>query len=133
MVDYPHLLKHLITLETLTVFKKSHMKARCAICCGLTQMIVVVGVYLHVVLDTLLAKYDFFLMVDNLIFLFFIHVVSYIYHFQDISEQFNHTNNLKLIARAHQLVMEGYNWGHVIILLSKFSLLCFYFNFLVFY
>ncbi|KAH1067929.1 hypothetical protein J1N35_032916 [Gossypium stocksii] len=29
----------------------------------------------------------------------------------DISEQFNHTNNLKLIARAHQLVMEGYNWG----------------------
>ncbi|KAK7244582.1 hypothetical protein RIF29_39406 [Crotalaria pallida] len=25
---------------------------------------------------------------------------------QDISEQFNHTNNLKLIARAHQLVME---------------------------
>ncbi|KAM7277978.1 hypothetical protein ACFE04_005112 [Oxalis oulophora] len=31
---------------------------------------------------------------------------------QDISEQFNHTNSLKLIARAHQLVMEGYNWGH---------------------
>ncbi|MED6130762.1 hypothetical protein PIB30_003786 [Stylosanthes scabra] len=31
---------------------------------------------------------------------------------QDISEQFNHTNNLKLIARAHQLVMEGYTWGH---------------------
>jgi len=31
---------------------------------------------------------------------------------QDISEQFNHNNNLKLVARAHQLVMEGYNWGH---------------------
>ncbi|KAK6143106.1 hypothetical protein DH2020_023454 [Rehmannia glutinosa] len=31
---------------------------------------------------------------------------------QDISEQFNHANNLKLIARAHQLVMEGYNWAH---------------------
>ncbi|XP_024982654.1 serine/threonine-protein phosphatase PP2A catalytic subunit-like isoform X2 [Cynara cardunculus var. scolymus] len=31
---------------------------------------------------------------------------------QDISEQFNHTNSLKLIARAHQLVMEGFNWGH---------------------
>ncbi|XP_009612069.1 serine/threonine-protein phosphatase PP2A catalytic subunit isoform X1 [Nicotiana tabacum] len=30
----------------------------------------------------------------------------------DISEQFNHTNNLKLIARAHQLVMEGFNWAH---------------------
>jgi len=31
---------------------------------------------------------------------------------QDISEQFNHANGLKLIARAHQLVMEGYNWCH---------------------
>uniref|UniRef100_A0A2N9FPA7 protein-serine/threonine phosphatase n=1 Tax=Fagus sylvatica TaxID=28930 RepID=A0A2N9FPA7_FAGSY len=31
---------------------------------------------------------------------------------QDISEQFNHLNNLKLIARAHQLVMDGYNWAH---------------------
>lgn len=33
--------------------------------------------------------------------------------FQDISEQFNHTNSLRLIARAHQLVMEGFNWAHV--------------------
>nr|CAB3492808.1 unnamed protein product [Digitaria exilis] len=32
---------------------------------------------------------------------------------QDISEQFNHTNSLRLIARAHQLVMEGFNWAHV--------------------
>jgi serine/threonine-protein phosphatase 2A catalytic subunit len=31
---------------------------------------------------------------------------------QDISEAFNHRNNLSLIARAHQLVMEGYNWSH---------------------
>ena len=31
---------------------------------------------------------------------------------QDISEQFNHTNGLDLISRAHQLVMEGYNWSH---------------------
>ena len=31
---------------------------------------------------------------------------------QDISEQFNHTNDLSLIARAHQLVMEGYSWSH---------------------
>lgn len=28
---------------------------------------------------------------------------------QDISEQFNHTNNLKLIARAHQLIMDVKN------------------------
>ncbi|KAJ6676766.1 SERINE/THREONINE-PROTEIN PHOSPHATASE [Salix viminalis] len=30
---------------------------------------------------------------------------------QDISQQFNHTNGLSLISRAHQLVMEGYNWS----------------------
>jgi len=32
---------------------------------------------------------------------------------QDISQQFNHTNGLTLISRAHQLVMEGYNWSQV--------------------
>eukprot|EP01090_Pellita_catalonica_P009565 TRINITY_DN2066_c0_g1_i1.p1 TRINITY_DN2066_c0_g1~~TRINITY_DN2066_c0_g1_i1.p1 ORF type:complete len:332 (+),score=28.13 TRINITY_DN2066_c0_g1_i1:41-1036(+) len=31
---------------------------------------------------------------------------------QDISKKFNHANGLTLIARAHQLVMEGYNWSH---------------------
>lgn len=31
---------------------------------------------------------------------------------QDISESFNHNNGLTLVARAHQLVMEGYNWCH---------------------
>lgn len=31
---------------------------------------------------------------------------------QDISEQFEHTNNLGLVARAHQLIMTGYNWSH---------------------
>jgi len=31
---------------------------------------------------------------------------------QDLSEQFSHTNGLTLISRAHQLVMEGYNWCH---------------------
>ncbi|CAJ0571622.1 unnamed protein product, partial [Mesorhabditis spiculigera] len=30
----------------------------------------------------------------------------------DISETFNHSNGLTLISRAHQLVMEGYNWCH---------------------
>eukprot|EP00887_Chlorella_sp_A99_P003122 scaffold9.g3122.t1 len=29
---------------------------------------------------------------------------------QDISEQFNSVNGLGLVSRAHQLVMEGYNW-----------------------
>ena len=31
---------------------------------------------------------------------------------QDISEAFNHNNGLTLVARAHQLVMEGYSWAH---------------------
>jgi serine/threonine-protein phosphatase 2A catalytic subunit len=31
---------------------------------------------------------------------------------QDISESFTQSNQLKLIARAHQLVMDGYNWSH---------------------
>jgi len=31
---------------------------------------------------------------------------------QDVSEMWNHTNSLSLIARAHQLVMEGFNWCH---------------------
>uniref|UniRef100_A0A8C6FEE5 protein-serine/threonine phosphatase n=1 Tax=Moschus moschiferus TaxID=68415 RepID=A0A8C6FEE5_MOSMO len=31
---------------------------------------------------------------------------------QDISETFNHANGLMLVSRAHQLVMEGYNWCH---------------------
>eukprot|EP01071_Lankesteria_metandrocarpae_P012515 Lankesteria_metandrocarpae@DN599_c0_g1_i1.p1 len=30
---------------------------------------------------------------------------------QDISENFIHANNLKLITRAHQLIMEGYQWS----------------------
>lgn len=31
---------------------------------------------------------------------------------KEISEQFNHTNNLSKIARAHQLAMEGYSETH---------------------
>merc|ERR1711933_390861 len=31
---------------------------------------------------------------------------------QDVSEKFNQSNGLTLIARAHQLIMEGYNWCH---------------------
>ena len=31
---------------------------------------------------------------------------------QDISKTFNHANGLTLVSRAHQLVMEGYNWCH---------------------
>ena len=40
---------------------------------------------------------------------------------QDISEQFNYTNGLKLIARAHQLVMKGYNCMHNENLVTIFS------------
>jgi serine/threonine-protein phosphatase 2A catalytic subunit len=31
---------------------------------------------------------------------------------QDVTEKFLHVNGLEMIARAHQLVMEGYNWSH---------------------
>ncbi|XP_061755755.1 serine/threonine-protein phosphatase 2A catalytic subunit beta isoform-like isoform X1 [Nerophis ophidion] len=31
---------------------------------------------------------------------------------QDISETFNHANDLSVICRAHQLEMEGFNWHH---------------------
>jgi len=40
---------------------------------------------------------------------------------QDVSEQFNHRNGLKLIARAHQLVHEGYNWSHEKAVVTIFS------------
>ncbi|CAD7968570.1 unnamed protein product [Amoebophrya sp. A25] len=40
---------------------------------------------------------------------------------QDVSETFNHTNKLQLIARAHQLVIEGYQWCHERNLVTIFS------------
>ena len=39
----------------------------------------------------------------------------------DISDQFNHTNGLKLVARAHQLVMDGYSWAHNKAVVTIFS------------
>jgi serine/threonine-protein phosphatase 2A catalytic subunit len=40
---------------------------------------------------------------------------------QDITEQFTHINNLHFIARAHQLVMEGYQWQHNRMVVTVFS------------
>ncbi|RHZ22742.1 hypothetical protein DYB26_014960, partial [Aphanomyces astaci] len=40
---------------------------------------------------------------------------------QDISDQFNHANGLTLVSRAHQLVMEGYNWSHKMNVVTIFS------------
>eukprot|EP00579_Thalassiosira_antarctica_P005693 CAMPEP_0201883004 /NCGR_PEP_ID=MMETSP0902-20130614/15090_1 /ASSEMBLY_ACC=CAM_ASM_000551 /TAXON_ID=420261 /ORGANISM="Thalassiosira antarctica, Strain CCMP982" /LENGTH=318 /DNA_ID=CAMNT_0048411701 /DNA_START=87 /DNA_END=1043 /DNA_ORIENTATION=+ len=40
---------------------------------------------------------------------------------QDITEQFTHINNLHFIARAHQLVMEGYQWQHNRTVVTVFS------------
>ena len=40
---------------------------------------------------------------------------------QDITERFNHTNGLDLVARAHQLVMEGFQWGHGNAVVTIFS------------
>lgn len=39
----------------------------------------------------------------------------------DCSQEFLHINNLKFIARAHQLIMKGYNWCHNKDVLSIFS------------
>lgn len=39
----------------------------------------------------------------------------------DISEQFNHHNNLRMIARAHQLVLEGYLQIHSSNVVTVFS------------
>lgn len=30
----------------------------------------------------------------------------------DVSSKFNHINNLNMICRAHQLVINGFNWSH---------------------
>lgn len=38
-----------------------------------------------------------------------------------MSEQFNHTNGFEFIVRAHQLVMEGYNWSHENAVVTLFS------------
>jgi hypothetical protein len=40
---------------------------------------------------------------------------------QDITEQFMHMNGLHFIARAHQLVMEGYQWQHNRTVVTVFS------------
>ena len=39
----------------------------------------------------------------------------------DISAQFHHRNDLSTVARAHQLVMEGYNWSHEGAVVTIFS------------
>mmetsp|Transcript_5582 Transcript_5582/g.12392 ORF Transcript_5582/g.12392 Transcript_5582/m.12392 type:complete len:316 (+) Transcript_5582:72-1019(+) len=40
---------------------------------------------------------------------------------QDVSEHFNQTNGFEFIVRAHQLVMEGYNWSHENAVVTLFS------------
>lgn len=40
---------------------------------------------------------------------------------EDVSEAFNHSNSLRLVSRAHQMVMEGYNWCHNKNVLTVFS------------
>jgi serine/threonine-protein phosphatase 2A catalytic subunit len=40
---------------------------------------------------------------------------------QDISETFNRMNGLDMVSRAHQLVMEGFNWAHEKQMVTIFS------------
>ena len=39
----------------------------------------------------------------------------------DVSETFCHTNRLKMVARAHQLITEGYSWAHKDRVVTVFS------------
>lgn len=39
----------------------------------------------------------------------------------DVSKAFNHSNGLKMVSRAHQMVMEGYDWCHSKNVLTVFS------------
>mmetsp|Transcript_9528 Transcript_9528/g.21880 ORF Transcript_9528/g.21880 Transcript_9528/m.21880 type:complete len:338 (-) Transcript_9528:409-1422(-) len=39
----------------------------------------------------------------------------------DVSEQFNQNNGIELVARAHQMVMNGYEWAHQKQVLTVFS------------
>lgn len=113
MVDYHHPLRPSTTSATSTVSKKFLMKVQCVIFCGLIQMIDVVGVFLHVVLGIPLDRYINYFVACTMYQYHCLYWHHQILSFQDISEQFNHTNSLRLIARAHQLVMEGFNWAHV--------------------
>lgn len=47
---------------------------------------------------------------------------------QDISETFNHSNGLTLVSRAHQLVMEGYNWYILFIFILLLFLYIYFIN-----
>jgi len=40
---------------------------------------------------------------------------------QDVSKEFNRKNDLSFIARAHQLIMEGYLWTHENQVITIFS------------
>ncbi|KAH0474350.1 MAG: uncharacterized protein KVP18_005224 [Porospora cf. gigantea A] len=40
---------------------------------------------------------------------------------EDVSQEFNHRNGLEIIARAHQLVMDGYLWTHKESVVTIFS------------
>ena len=61
---------------------------------------------------------SYIILLENFLFYYefmylYLHLYTCSYTFgQDISEQFNHNNGVTLVARAHQLVMEGYNWCH---------------------
>lgn len=80
------------------------MKVPCAICCGVIPMTEAAGESRREELVTRLVR-----LVDCRKVLK--HQTNFLLP-QDISEIFNHTNGLTLVSRAHQLVMEGYNWCH---------------------
>ena len=99
MVVFHLQLIRLITFVQSIGFRKYHMKDPCVIYYGVIQMIGVVGVYLQEELDTLSDRISRKLSVSHL---------SSSRH--EAGLMIDHNNGLTLVARAHQLVMEGFSY-----------------------
>ena len=113
----------LLTMHViLTECRKYHMKGLCVIWCGPTQT---TGMYypfsrvmqfIHSQLDGISYNCELFLYICVRLSQrcgWGISPRGAGYTFgQDITEQFIHINGLHFISRAHQLVMEGYQWQH---------------------
>lgn len=106
-------LTHSIRSDSLTEYRKLHMKGKC-----LVYKCILPNLNYHLlrpICDLLWSDPD-----DRCGWGISPRGAGYSFG-QDISEQFNHSNNLTRIARAHQLIMNGYNWTHERNVVTVFS------------